>query len=293
MKIGFSILSHKPQTESFKYLIAQLNKFPEKEIVIHHDTCQCAFDHNYFLDLSYDLIENPVRTYWSHTNNIIAILKTFKKLYIKNCDWYVTLSAECYPIKSVEYIIEFLEKTRFNGFLEKNEIYSDHYYFYKYFRKGLETKYVGSIPFVRKNGKFYYKPLRIKRKPQNSLQSLLIPFHGSDWFIVDKNIMKYLLDHEPLISTISHILKDVNKGPDINICPPEVVFQSIIGNVDSFNINNYNYRYINWENAINWHPNVLTMVHWDALKQTDALFARKFEWEKSNELIQIINDHLL
>lgn len=294
MKIGFSILSHQAPGPLLEQLLFQLNRFPQKYIAIHHDFHQADFDNSLFKGLSYELVKNYTQTYWSHTNNIRAILETFRILYSQNCDWYITLSANCYPIKSPAYILNFLENTDVDGFIECNNVLTDHFDFYKYFRKGFQTKYLFKIPFINKQGKLCQKAIRRpRRKDHILLNNTFIPYHGSDWFIINRLSIEYLLSNEDKISTLVNFLVDVNKGPDINVCPPEVVFQTILANNSKLKLSNSYYRFLDWKNSKNWHPNVLTMNHWENIKKSDALFARKLDSTLSKELIEAINTYLL
>jgi hypothetical protein len=294
MKIGFSILSHEETGPMLVNLLNQLNKYPDKEIVIHHDFYQADFKKDLLEGVSYELVKNFVRTYWSHTNNIHAILETFKSLYNKKCEWYITLSANCYPIKSSAEVVGFLKGTEKDGFIEHNNVLTDHFDFYRYFRKGFETKYLFQIPFINKKGKFKYRTLRKSRAVnERVLGTLYIPYHGSDWFMVNRDVMNYILSNEKRIKEIVAFLEDVNKGSDINVCPPEIVFQTLLANSNLFNLDKNNYRFINWTDSKNWHPNILTDADFKSIKASSALFARKFVWERSKEVIALIDREIL
>ncbi|WP_299254849.1 beta-1,6-N-acetylglucosaminyltransferase [uncultured Cytophaga sp.] len=294
MKIGFSILSHKTPDIQFEALLNQLSTYPNYEIAIHHDFNQSDFNSKVIVNKNVYLIENYVQTKWSHVNNIRALMKTFTHLYQQNCEWFITLSANCYPIKSTKQITDFLEASQFDAYIECNNIHSDHFDFYKYFRQAFNTAYLFSIPFFRKNGTFYCKPIRKKRDPNKIVfNDNLIPYHGSDWFIINRKTMAYILSNKELIDTIVSFLDDVNKGADLNVCPPEVVFQTLIGNNETLKVNKNTYRYIDWTDSINWHPNILVLKDFDAIQQSEALFARKFDATLSMDLIHKINKSIL
>jgi hypothetical protein len=294
MRVGFSILSHQTPGPLFKSLISRLEEFPDKEIAIHHDFNQATFDQNIASSPNVELVKNYVRTYWSHTNNIAAIMETFRILYSKDCDWYITLSTNCYPVKSFQHIIAFLENTEFDGFIERNNVMTDYFDFYKYFRKGFQTRYFFEIPFISKKGNFYKRAIRIKRSKKDIIfDQSFIPYHGSDWFIINKKSIGYLLMNQSKINDLVNFLIDVNKGPDINVCPAEIVFQSILANASNFKFSNNYFRFIDWENSQDWHPNTISMRHWESIKESDALFARKFDWGQSKEVIDLINKEII
>jgi hypothetical protein len=294
MKIGFSILSHKNPDSVFAELINQLSNYPNSEIVIHHDFTKASFDHAIIQKDHIELVEKHIPTEWSHVNNIEAILKTFESLYDKDCDWFITLSANCYPIKSQKQIIDFLQNSIFDGYIEGNSIYSDVFDFYTYFRKAFNTKLLFHIPFLRKNGVFYWKALRTKRKTSDIIfDKSFIPYHGSDWFMINRTSMTYILKHKDKIDDIVSFLRKVNRGDDLNVCPAEVVFQTLLYNQSKLKLSSNNYRYIDWTNPVNWHPKVLTQNDFERIKHSDALFARKVDSIHSKDLIEEINKQLL
>ena len=155
MKIRFLILSHKASTESFVELLRQLLKYPNREIVIHHDLFKADFDLDLNSEKNVHVNENYEKTEWSHVNNIKSLVKTFTILYKQNREWYITISANCYPIKPFNHLIEILNTSEFDAYMECNNVNSDHFNFNTYFRKALRTKYLFSIPFIKRTGEFY------------------------------------------------------------------------------------------------------------------------------------------
>jgi len=294
MKIGFSILSHKAPNEPFVELLRQLSKYPNTEIVIHHDFSKADFDLDLNSERNVHVIEKYEKTKWSHVNNIKALIKTFTILYEQNCEWFITLSANCYPIKPFNSLVEFLNTSEFDAYMECNNINSDHFDFYKYFRKALRTKYLFSIPFIKRTGEFYFKSIRVKRDEREIIfDANLVPYQGSDWFMINRKSMEYILANLKLIEDMCVFLSEVNKGPDLNLCPPEIVFQTLIANNIELKKNNDNYRYIDWTNAKEWHPNTLVLKDFDKLKQSNAFFARKINFPESLELINKLNNSIL
>lgn len=294
MKIGFSILSHKKTDYAFTELLQQLEKYPNKEISIHHDFSQAEFDVKSIADSSAELVQNHIQTAWSHVNNIEAILRTFELLYAKGCTWFVTLSANCYPIKKHSAFIDFLQDSTYDGYMECNNINEDALEIYSYFRTAFNKKSIFSYPFFRRNGQFYMKPFRIARKAKESIfNEACIPYHGSDWFMINRESMEYILNNKTRIHQMVQFLREVNKDPMLNVCPPEVVFQTLLANNRMLTFQHNNYRYIDWQGVTDWHPNTLTISDFEAIKKSNAFFARKLDAIISKELIEKINFEIL
>lgn len=294
MKVGFSILTHKEPDRMFESLVDQLNKFSDKHVAIHHDFNQSEFNNGLLINKNFELIKEYTKTSWSHVNNIHAILNTFKALHIAKCDWYITLSGNCYPIKPSNHICKFLEESRYDGFIEHHDVEGDFHDFYKYFRKALNSKFIVSVPFFKRNGMIAQKSIRIpRRKSEKYFHKPNKPYHGSDWFMINNKIVEYLLSKEEDITHMVSHLKEVNRAPDLNICASEFIFHSIIANAGRFNLNQDNYRYIDWSNSTDWHPNTLTMKDLPAIEASSALFARKLNWDNSKELIAHLNNQIL
>ena len=65
---------------------------------------------------------------------------------------------------------------------------------YPYFRTAFNNKSIFSYPFIRRNGQLYMKPFRVARKPEDIIfNNTIIPYHGSDWFMINRRCMEYIL----------------------------------------------------------------------------------------------------
>ena len=51
----------------------------------------------------------------------------------------------------------------------------------------------------------------------------IIPYHGSDWFMINRASMEYILTNKDRVYQIAQFLSEVNKDPILNVCPPEMV----------------------------------------------------------------------
>jgi hypothetical protein len=230
------------------------------------------------------VLKESVKTAWCHVNNIYALLNTFKVLIEKDCDWIVTLSANCFPIKSVQQIESFFNHAESDLYLEHFNVTENHFDFYMYFRNALYKEKLFEIPYF--NSKFELKKKIIRKKISTPFfSSTYIPFHGSDWYFANKKAVKYLFEEMNKVEELCQFLSVVNATSGYTICPPEIVFHTIWKNSNLFSIDKNNYRYINWEGAKNWHPNTLDESYWTQIVNSSALFARKFDNNQSMSLV--------
>ncbi len=293
MKIGFAILSHKPIDDQYLDLLEFLSCFPSKYIVIHHDFSKSPFDIDFVESKFQDthVLREIISTGWSHVNNIYALLNLFKKTLEQKCDWVVTLSANCYPNKSIGKIQYFFNHAPYDLYLEHYSVLDDNFDFYKYFKEALFKKKWFSVPYV--NRKFQLKRKIFRRKLTNGpFNHSFVPYHGSDWFFANNKSIQYLFTELDRIFLICNFLNKVNLESGYTICPPEVVFHSVWVNSNIFSILNNNFRYINWEGSTDWHPNTLDESYWNQIYNSEALFLRKLDVEKSKKLRDLIKNNI-
>jgi len=296
MKYGFVLLSHKEYDPLYERLLKRLLDFPDSIIAIHHDITKSSFP-NYIFDNPRILKVKSYTTSWCHINNVLAVNESLKALY--SCkskpDWYIILSANCYPIKSIKYINDFFKNSTFDAYLDIRPVplscqidVLD-----KWIVKDLKYPILFRIPFISKKGKFYLLPLRFRRLHKLPFDTNFQLFHGSDWFYLNKNTVKYLMkcriETHPLTKFYQNKIKGKNQHP----CAQEIVIQSILGNSANLVIEFNNYRFIDWTNNGSFHPNTLTIDHLGYIMQTPALFGRKFYNVESKILLEIIDRNIL
>lgn len=161
-----------------------------------------------------------------------------------------------------------------------------------HFRKIFMFKF----PVVNKSGKFFLKKIHRYRKPHE------IPFnrdgfdlwHGSNWMMFDRLTWETLRKHNVYEHpSVKFYLKQAKKKLH-NPCPQEIIVTSMIASyANGLKGETNNYRHIHWEGGKNWSPGTLTEKHFEDLKQSQALWARKLEAGESDKLLQMINSELL
>jgi len=234
-----------------------------------------------------------IMVYWGGFSVVKAILNLLQSaMNSKICfSRYCILSGTDFPIKSNDYIKkqfnsekEFIRIDRRLSTLDKNTHICNvrHYYF-------------NDSPFLRK--------IKLLQKIPRKIYKKITLYQGSGWWALTNSCIEY-------------ILKFIKKNPDyINFhkhvhVTDEIFFHSIIKNSHfatkithdfekaiSPNVflgsNEHGCHYIDWQTKGVHLPKILDMNDIEALISTRALFARKFDEERSKELLQEIEEKCL
>lgn len=275
------VLAHK-NFEQIKMLIDQISD-EQTDIFIHIDKKNDALyqqlqsethkNNNVFI------IEDRVSVNWSGFSQIDATLNLIKKVVRINRDYdYVSLiSGQCFPIKSNDYIRDFLTENKGKEFIEYMDITNNEKYLYRlkiynFFRehKHIRKLYMRIIDNILRR---IQKPI-IKRKNFKNMRL----YRGSQWFTITFDCLKYVLNY---IEENPFILEDFK----YTLVPDEHFFQIIIMNSPySSRVINNNMRYIDWENQKN-SPKTLTNEDLDKLIYSSDIIARKFDLDVDRNLL--------
>lgn len=283
MKTAFLILSCDYPSKIFEKLLQKLSLFRDSIIYIHHDSYQNKFDDSLIKKYNLVMAEKCYRTYWSHINNVKATWEGFEFLMNNySPDWIITITPTCYPIKSIAKIEDFLENTKFDGFMIYRKVTSTpQWELDKWIYRDMYHK-KNTIPIIN-------RPIFIKRNPKNvPFNNEFAIWHSSNYFMLNNKVVKQMLEQKEIYDKIVKFYDQMG-GTAQFPCPQEIVLQSIIMNTcKDVNINNNYYRYIKWE-PHKWSPIYLTENNLEEITKTDALFARKFKDGISDIIIEEID----
>lgn len=284
MKIAFLILAHKNPNQ----VIQLIKKLEHKntQFYIHIDNksnfneFEMTFKEQGFTP---EFMCNDVNIIYSSIRYIDATLILLKKAFEQGADYFVLLSGQDMPIRSIDEIVEFYTKNKdvncvdyhpvpyselaYNG-LMRTQFYSLRY------KDRMETIFPWSSLEHKMSlkGKLLNLMLMMKNrgKTKRNFPLGMTPFYSSQWFNLNREAIKYVFDF-------------LNKNPVYYnyhknaLHPEEMFFQSIILNsVYKDSVVNDNLRYIEWKKG-NKHPETLDIKNLNQLSETsEALFARKF-----------------
>ena len=116
---------------------------------------------------------------------------------------------------------------------------------------------------------------------RNNLKHLTL-YKGSQWFTITFNAIQYILDY-------------IEKNPDYSSsfkytsCADESFIQIILLNSKfKDNLVNNNLVYMDWEHSTKGSPKVLTIEDYKNFKDSDNLFARKFDLSVDSQVLNFM-----
>lgn len=249
-----------------KYFL-RLHEFGEKVVFVNRTVCNRA-------------CFGAVRA----TLNALQAIKQHDIVFERIC----LLSGQDYPIKSNATIDQYFATSFHSNLLE--------YYTPPDFKKRsgggafqINKYFFGFKAYQRLAAKafnFLSMVLPVGRK----LTTQLIPYAGSQWWILDRRALNYILDF-------------VEKNPSyvsfhkFTFAPDELFFHTILLNSEDpqllNSIVNTNKRYMKRSGTKKGRPEILVKDDFHELERSDALFARKFDIEADSEILDLIDERCL
>ncbi len=228
---------------------------------------------------------------WGGLNLLKSLLLLSKEaINNKDIEYFHRISGQDFPIKSCDEIKNFLVKNRGKEYIENFEMPAKCWgsdggmerICYYNFNNLFNTKTIRGKIAIRSLLKAQ-KILKIKRNIQQDFPKL---FGGEGMWTLSYSCLKYIIDY-------------TDKHPDFlrrfkwSFCAEEIYFQTIIMNsVFKANVANNNLRYIEWKKRNGNNPANLDETDYDNIINSDAIFARKFEYPVSEILMNKIEEHI-
>lgn len=226
---------------------------------------------------------------WGAWSVAKATLMMMKEVLKEGKIQYVhVISGQDWPVKNLNDIYNFyqnndhiyMEIEKANGIKKSGEpiIYWQKYYF-DYDKINRKTLY----------GKLYHRLslllqtiFRIDKFKRYKFKGEI--YTGSQWVDLPIDVVSYLVEYSENNLEKMKIFK-------YGFCSDEFWMQTIIGNNVKFKdrIVNNNHRFIKWKKQHNSYPAILDESNYVELNDSEAQFARKFDYDNSKELIQRLN----
>jgi hypothetical protein len=277
MSIAILLLAHKSKEQIDRLINHLISDF---DIYIHIDKGS-----NILIKNRENIrVYKEYKTYWGSVNLIKATLLLLREAFEKKHDRYVLISGQDLPIKSNQEIKNYF-KNNVNNYIETYKMP----YEFGNFDSPMSrvTKYWPIQNFRWKDGKNLKRKIIYKIK----IYLLNISFNlkarkldytfygGSQWFNLTNDCVEDMLSY---IETNPKFLKRFQ----FTQFSDEIFFQTL-ANILNIKINNASLRYIDWEKGPD-RPRTLRMDDYQNIINSNNLFARKFDPEIDNKIIDLI-----
>lgn len=219
------------------------------------------------------LIHNREDVRWAGYNTIKATFKCIKEIAITGIqyDYINFISGQDYPLKSADYMLDFFKANQGKNFIEFEDIKED----WIEAQERINRYHFTNFTF---KGKYFAERVLNLITPKRKLPEELKPYGKSMFWILTPESAAYVVNY---VESRPHLERffTFTWGSD------EFVFQTILMNSSyKDTLFNNDYRYIDWT-AGGSHPKLLNMHDFDKLKNTDDLFARKFNADADTQLL--------
>lgn len=231
---------------------------------------------------------------WGGFGSVQASLNGLKavKNSKKDFDRIFLLSGQDYPIKSNDYINDFLNKSPYSVFIEyypipnyKKWSGTDRGGWYRVDKYYIGLKWYEFLQSKALNLLSTYLPF-LRRKIPNEMK----PFTGSTWWSVDMYALNYILDYDE-----KH--PEYHAYHQYTFVPDELFVHMIVANSKDEElrkrVENNDRRLIIWEKSDSPHPNTLRVTDFDTIAASEHLFARKFDEKVDAEILDLIDREIL
>jgi len=274
--IVVGILTHRDPEQVYR-LLNRLLSDGRVSVVIHHDPRGPALGLPPERVLT---VPDPKPAPWGSMGVASAQLKVIEHAYsaVPNAAWLTLISGADYPVQPIECIVDELLNTRHDAFVRwfrSDRAPSEDVHPWQ---ARTRTRYMRRLRLPRTHRSIPF-PRRHPFGPQTGL------YVGDLWVNLNRRAM-------------AHVLSQYQRRRDLvryfSRCsvPDEALLPTLLLN-DSpgFDIEPDHRRYIQWDPG-SPHPRVLGTEDVDAVLESRAFFARKFDPVRSREAMDLIDDHL-
>lgn len=237
------------------------------------------------------LLSLKYKVNWGSVDHLKAILYLVEEaLKDKQTEYIHMVTGQDFPIKTPEYMSDFLEKNKGLEFISADRLPAK-----KWKNGGLDrVKYYspyeifngrGYGRFFIKSFVFLQKIFGVNRKFPASLPEL---YGGIVYWTLTRDAVKYVSDYLEVHPEIMEYFK-------YTFCSEEILFQSVLMTTDRFKdkIQQHSLRFMVWEYRRGQSPPILDEQDYESIADSDAFFARKFDMPISEKLYRMIRKKIL
>jgi hypothetical protein len=279
MKIAHLILAHNNPGQ-LECLVKRLI-YKDDAVYIHLDKKTDFKQFAHLANLSNVVfVKKRVKVTWGACNIVTATINGFKEILATGIgyDYLNLLSGADYPLQPPAAFHQYLSKHKGKAFMSYAKMHSE----WQEALPRVELYHLNNFKFP---GRYVAQKLVNRVMPKRNIPSGLVPVGRSQWFTIPLACVKHITDCWDKNNRL-------RRFTTFTWAPDEFIFQTILYNSPHSKILvNNNLRYIDWS-AGAASPKTLTMADSEQLTTSGDFFARKFDFEKSPELLQLL-DHRL
>jgi hypothetical protein len=230
---------------------------------------------------------------WGGLGMVDAALDGLRRALSDDCDYFVLLSGQDFPVWPVSEVIRFFDHRAERSYLGYFALPDSRWAyggrmrtdFYSYDVLGRrETCFPkGEEPRLSFKGRMLNRFLRIRTapKPARRFPPYLRPFGGSQWWNLNREAAEF-------------VVRFTDEHPDYRdyhrhtLAPDEIFFHSILLGTSFGEVHevvNDSLRFMIWSRK-SWHPDTLRSSDLPAITRSGKPFARKFDLDRDPSVIE-------
>lgn len=276
MKIACLIVTYTSAKQTLR-LVQKLNN-GDFDFYIHVDKKLDLNTHKILFDMpNVFFVRDRIDIKWASYTSVKATFNSLKQIEASGIkyDFVNLMSGQDYPIKSANYISSFLKKRIGKQFIH-----------YKDFdewtgAQGRIDKYhLADMGFM---GKYHLQKLVNLFIDKRKVPDNIKPYGYSTFWTLSLDCALYIVKYVESNAAVQRYFK-YTFGSD------EFIYQTVVMNsIYKSDVINNNYRYVDWS-AGGFRPKFLNTEDFDKLIASDCLFARKFNIDIDENILDLIDN---
>ena len=282
MTAAFLIIAHKNPCQIQRLCTKLVSK--STEVFLHLDGKMKDFEYAWLIstltETEVHILEKRVRVYWSHVSGVYAMKALIDTVmeFPKKFDYYILLSGQDYPIKSLSSLLDYLENSKNLEFIKA--------FPFPYNKWGPTGGYNRIKEYWLVRHYFLNGVLRRAHKhhllPERQFPFDMHPCGGGDWWALSR----------PCVQYIHSFLRDNPKYLSFfrfSESSSEYALNILVGNSPFRNrITNHHLTCTDWSRGGS-HPKILTCEDFERVRESTLFFARKFDTEVDSAILDLID----
>ncbi|WP_342646928.1 beta-1,6-N-acetylglucosaminyltransferase [Mucilaginibacter sp. CSA2-8R] len=279
MKIAHLILAHNNPSQ-LESLVKRLI-YKDDAVYIHLDK---KTDFSQFARLAslpnVIFVKKRVKVTWGACNIVTATINGFKEIIASGVayDYLNLLSGADYPLQPPAAFHQYLSAHQGKAFMSYAKMHSE----WQEALPRVEQYHLNNFKFP---GRYVAQKLVNRVMPKRNVPSGLVPVGRSQWFTIPVACVRHIVSYWQKNNRL-------RRFTTFTWAPDEFIFQTILYNSTHCKILvNNNLRYMDWP-AGAASPKMLSMADHEHIINSEHFFARKFDFEKSPDLLNLLNQRL-